>query len=240
MRPKPLPADALQGATFHTPTGLAEEAYLAEKLKQHRPIPIGPAGLPIPSKMGIFQPTAQKGLLPKLCHAAWRAHCDEVLPAEAHDAARAAVVRELERRFPPADMDVLDRYKATGQAQVVFVHLLAARPIDPLRITLAAPVRVPKTVEAGFHIDLGGNQRTTVPPAPADLEAYGRARVELVRAEAEFRRATQWVADFHLHKARWPKWAEIEAANPAVGEWIAKQREAMSSTPQSARAEREI
>jgi hypothetical protein len=55
-----------------TPTEYAEEAYQA-KLKQHRPMRRGPAGLPLPEATSIFRKTVDGKLLAALVRAAFRA-----------------------------------------------------------------------------------------------------------------------------------------------------------------------
>jgi hypothetical protein len=84
MKREPLPAEALQTARFHTPTGLGEEAYQAAKLKQNKPMPVGTAGLPIPRELAIFQPRGHGKLLSRLVRASYQAQIDRGGPLPTH------------------------------------------------------------------------------------------------------------------------------------------------------------
>lgn len=211
-----------------TPTGWAEEAWDAKmKLRQNKPMLVGPAGLPIPAPMAIYRPTVDKGLLPNLCRRAYRDHCDSVLPPEAHDAAAEAIARELRRLFPPADIEVLQRYRLTRLPSMVTLYLLTPRETILHSIQLDPPVPVPADQAIGFYVDLGGRQRCSVGPAPADLEIYGRTVAQLRGEKDLFDRPVGYVGQFKVRNGRWPKWLEIERDHPPLAGWMAGQRKSL-------------
>jgi hypothetical protein len=217
-----------------TPTEWAEDAYQA-KLRQRRPMPVGPAGVPIPEKMAVFRKTIDGPLLKSIATKAYVAWCKRELPDSETARVAEALKRDLLERFPPADMVVLERYGLTEAAGPTFINLATRDPGEkPLWIETAGEFLTPIRANR-FSIDMGTRYPMTDHPVPADVEGYCRKVVELRRARRGFDDAVIWPGQFQVAKARWPKWIEIERQFPLIGEWLDGQRPAAGKQGRTAR-----
>lgn len=206
-----------------TPTEWAEEAYQA-KLKQGRPMPIGPEGLPVPNTMAVFRKTIDGALLQSIATRAYITWCKRELPESETRRVAEALKRELIRRFPPADMEVLGRYILAELTSRTMIELATRESGEkPLWIELGAEILTP-IKGSRFSMDMGTRYPLAHYPVPADVEGYCRKVVELRRARRDFDNAIHWPGQFHVAKARWPKWIEIERQFPLIGEWLEEQR----------------
>lgn len=206
-----------------TPTQLAEQRYEAN-IARGKPMKRGPAGIMIPDPTAIYRKTQDAELLTSIKRAAYAAHGARALPAEARRRASESLRADVLRRFPLADMQVLERYGLAKPADRAFVDILSGPYEAAERMSFAEPVLMPTGV-AQFHVDLGGSQPATTPPVPADTVDYFRTVLQLRRDwVAHFDGVSHWVSVSRTVQGRWPRWFEIERQFPKIGAWLAGQR----------------
>jgi hypothetical protein len=207
-----------------TPTAWAEEGYQA-KLRQRRPMPIGPAGLAVPPATALFRKVEDRLLLANIARAAYKAMAARILPQLLHDEAAAALSRDLVARFPQDDMLVLERYGAARghKGATVSIGSGADGYSDPVKIAFAEPVLAPVT-NVTFYADLGGKPRDDIAAVPEGLLPFFRKAAAIGRDRKRFDELVHFPAPFRTREGRWPRWQEIERQVPEVGEWLAQQR----------------
>lgn len=206
-----------------TATEYAEEGYQA-KIARGKPMKTGPAGIPIPDPTAIYRKTQDGELLTRIKRAAYAAHGARALPTEVRRKVSESLRADVSRRFPAADMEVLERYGFAKLADRAFVDIIAGEYEAAERLSFAEPVLMPTGV-AQFHVDLGGRQGATTPPVPADTVDYFRTVLQLrLDWTAYFDGVSHWVGVSRTVEGRWPRWFEIERQFPKIGAWMAGQR----------------
>ncbi|WP_404711533.1 hypothetical protein [Sphingomonas sp. MMS24-J13] len=204
-----------------TPTQQGEDAYQA-KLRQRRPMPVGPAGFPVPDAKAIFRKTEDAQLLSVIARQAYLAHSRSVLPVAEQERILAELHRLALERFPPADMAVLDRYQLARSWKKVGVEIDAAGGYEKSAVfDLPSPVLAPTAIN--FRADLGGAS-STAPNLPDDITAYFRTFLTLRRDRKRFDDLVAFPGQFRGREGRYPRWFEIERQVPEVGAWLAGQR----------------
>jgi hypothetical protein len=230
MARRPMTAGELNSLQRVTPTGYAEEAYQA-KLKQNRPMPRGPSGLPVPAASAIFRPTADPAILKQLLKAAGAAYEATQLSEEANARFRLAITDELKRIWPPADMLVLERYGFARPVKSATVLLNTTDPGEkPVYVDLPTAVLMPEQGHA-LGCELGGRYPTKVPSVPAAAVDHCRS---IARTRSQCRHLAQeaqrFPGQFKVRTGRWPRWIEIEREFPPLGTFLAAERQALART----------
>ncbi|USI71643.1 hypothetical protein [Sphingomonas morindae] len=195
-----------------TPTEIAEAAYEAKPARRKLV-----NGWPLPASR--FRKSSDVELLARAAKAAFEADLAASVPPDWIEIARTALLAEVERRAPAADMSVLERYG------------------------LAAPIRLLSMGSTYSYDRLGGGGGALFPrarlnpsgelvfsadcsePMPAAALEILQAR-EVVRAQKVrgYEAAASWAARELRRTGQAPTWAEIEEQFPRVGAWLASQR----------------
>jgi hypothetical protein len=202
-----------------TATGVAEERF--ERLG--RTMRLGPSGLPVPRATAMYRPS-ESALLSKLHSTAFGAYERKVLPWERVQQIAAMLVADIERRYPHAEMVVLEKY---GHAKkYCFLDISLGNHLRH-KIDLAEPIlAIGKAVN--FTVDPIRN--TDVAVVPDSTREFFTRVADLEQERSDMRFGTgilAWPATFRRRTQRMPKWREIEDAWPIVGNWLAEERSKM-------------
>ena len=211
--------------THVTPTGLAEEAYEAGvNRRADKAMKAGPAGVMIPPTRQAYRKAHDGKLLQQIVRVSAASYRRGILTPERRIEVTESLHADLCRRYPAAEMAVLERYGFASPREFVIVQILAG-DFEP-----SEQVSIPETVlpqgAMNFVADLGGRGSTTAAPVPPDTLDYFRDLVS-VRAETSrsFAAASAWPGIFKAQSGRWPRWAELEQQFPLIGEWMRGQRQ---------------
>lgn len=191
--------------------------------------PFGPAGVPIPPSAAIYRKTQDGELLSKIVRKAFGAWAAVQLPEAEWDATAALLAADIDQRRPPADMEVLARYGFAKPVELAYVDLRGAVTYKPVCLQLPAP-RTVMHLGTHFVADLIKSPPSQHAHVPAETMDFFRRWNEVARAERDqFTKASQWPGQFRVHNGRWPRWAEIEAEWPRIGEWLRDQRKQVAA-----------
>lgn len=204
-----------------TPSQIAEDAYQATRPAPRRlPAIKGPAGIEIPDPRSVYRSTVEQSLLGDIAAAAFKAWEIDQLPPRWTAAVTAALAENVRLRFPPAKMIVLREFGFARPMDALFVELGGGQAA--VRLNIDPPMDLPQPA-TNFRISpLGSGE-----PLPPEHLPYFDKVVEVRRAKGlSFFGAVNWPGQFKVKQQRWPAWAEIEAAWPMIGAWMAAQRAA--------------
>lgn len=204
-----------------TPTGIAEEGL--QRLA--RTLPVGPSGLPIPRAKAMYRPS-ESDLLSKIHRTAFGAYERKVLPWEEIQRAAAVLVADIEKRYPHAEMAVLEKY---GHAKPHnFLDISLGNHLR-YKMELAEPVVM---VAAAACFTIAPIRNTGVALVPDSLRTFMTRAQDLEQERADMRfgtGVTAWPQTFRRRTQRFPRWQEIEDAWPIIGNWLADERKRMES-----------
>ncbi|WCT73961.1 hypothetical protein PQ455_01630 [Sphingomonas naphthae] len=218
-----------------TPTGFADAACrAAQNARRH---PIGPAGIQIPPARAVWRPEADQETMGKIVAHAEKAYLAAKLPEVERGAAVALVASHVREHFNQADMAVLKRWGFARSFSTLTVDLHdGVRSEGHDRLELDEPVLLPDCRQSLSMRDTGDAGRR-IPDAA--MPFYLKMTAARRFAENNLRSARSWPAIFKGREKRWPRWHEIEEANPYVGAWLSEQREIMRlATIATAQADR--
>lgn len=207
-----------------TPTGIAEATF--ERLA--RAMPVGPAGLPIPRGRAMYRPSEAE-LLSKIWRTAFGAYERKVIPWEQVQRIASILVADIERRYPTADMKVLQKY---GHARE-FTKLDVSLPRH-LHFTVDLPETI-VTIGKAICFSVNPIPGTDVALVPeSTLEFFNRV-TDLEQERSDMRFGTgavsKWVTDYRRLHHRMPRWEEIEDTWPVIGNWLADERAKLEGKP---------
>jgi len=205
-----------------TPTGLAEARYAETEAHRAKMMPRGPAGLAIPHPRSVYRPTIEATLLGKMREAAIKDRTSTQLPEDVRAAAGAALLDALHRRFPPEEMTVLERWGFAWPHRNIAIR-------DPEYgqeyVELPEPCLLPKGGSPTFVAAVAYPESEM--QIPEGAVGYFRSLREISLLAVRGAGATAWAMRFRREQERYPRWEEIEAAWPLIGEWLADQRRQM-------------
>jgi hypothetical protein len=216
---KPISRGEFASMPRVTPTGLAEAVYQGAR---SRPMPSGPSGIAIPYPRATYRPTIDVPLLRRICSAATSARVSAALPDERRAAVAAALLEVLRQRYPQDDMQVLKRWGLAWDHRNIGIrytrhsHIFVELPEPCLMPKGGAPTFVSEVAHPDSEVQI-----------PADADEYFRALHEINELGVRAGGAHAWAARFRKAEGRHPRWQEIEAAWPLIGEWLADQRRQM-------------
>lgn len=205
-----------------TATGIAEE----KMQRLARTMRVGPSGLPVPSARALYR-VSEAGLLSKIHRTAFGAYERKALPWERIQQAASILVADIERRYPHAEMLVLEKYghaKKYGSLEISLGNHLH------YKIDLAEPVL---TVGKALNFTVSPIRGTDVAIVPDGLGDFIDRATDLARELSDIRFGydgpAKWVRDYRARTKRLPKWQEIEDAWPIIGNWLAAERKRMEA-----------
>ena len=202
-----------------TPTEIAEATYQATRARRTPPTQTGPAGIPIPHPRAIYRPTIDGKVLKRLSDAAYAAHRARELPARWRAEVISALMADLDRRFPAADMAVLSRYGMT-----ITVERFGATLPNGKREFLVMPEARALPPRSAWFTALADDPQGDA-PAPPETMPFFEKIAELDRCSAELWPMAGWPGRYHVERKLYPHWEEVEAAWPILGAWMREQRE---------------
>jgi hypothetical protein len=211
-----------------TPTGIAERTYQAEREARAMGFPTGPSGLPVPRGRAQFRPTVDNDLLKRIADTAAGAHDRQALPDEQRKRIAKILVADIHRRFPPADMQVLEAYGFTRSDEVLLVDLPGLG--SPFRMQLAEPVLTPTGLDHNGH-RFTARGETKIPRIPESTARFFHKAYQVRLSRDEMRSAhalQEFPRRFKALKGRPPRWEEIEKEFPIIGAWLAAERDRMA------------
>jgi hypothetical protein len=205
-----------------TPTELSEATYQ----RTHAPKRMidGPAGLPVPYPRAAYRMTQDPELLRRITTTALGEHQRRMMTDADREKLVAILLADVERRYPQADMVVLERYGFAKPREALFVATRGHKRM--YRIDLPETVVLPA---AAVEMVMPGVGRVADPVPDAALCFFDIIeQVDALRSDLlGVRPITDWPVRFKKNEGRPPIWAEIEAAFPLVGKWLAGQRKQM-------------
>lgn len=203
-----------------TPSAYAEEAYQAARAGRAYPAVVGPAGIAIPDPRQRFRSTIDPKLLTTITRAAQADLQRELQSKEREVAMVAALAVALEAHFVPADMEILRRY---GCAEVTSSVSVELGRYNWRTYTMADPMLLPP--QKGGHPRFRTSEGITGLPLPeATLPWFDDlAVVEDARKEQD--KIWLWPGQHKVAHGELPTWAQLAAAWPRIGAWMAAQRE---------------
>lgn len=211
-----------------TPSQAAKAAYHAARSGPAGPV--GRAGVSIPPSRALFRATIDGPLLRQIAGLAYAAYCSRELVEADHLAAATELHADIERRYPPADMEVLARYGLARSSEVISIGIDFPKRDERFhRINLLQPVMLPSSV-GSFRMTFEGAipLSATAPEVGEGLHGYFNKVVAVRHAKRSFDQAASFPAEFKREHGRGARWADIERAFPEIGTWLAEQREALA------------
>lgn len=179
----------------------------------------------MPDRANPYRRAEDAPLLRTIVEAAWRDYEAELIPAGWKERVAGILLEDLDRRFPPADMAVLEAYGLAG-VQRMF-RVLDGRSMH--LIDMPAQRYLPYRREPGMNVAPAtfavGSAQLHVDVPEAAMPYFEALRVAAAERAEQYDRAISWVSwEIHGHK-RQPTWGDIEDAFPRLGAWMARMRE---------------
>lgn len=224
MSRKPLTVAELNSMQRITPTGYAEEGRQAD-IRRGRPMPIGPAGVPVPDPRALFRKGQDVPVLKDIARAAFAAFSAVCLPRSEVARAGALLRAALIERFPQTDMLVLQRYGFAQPHDRVSVEFRGPSPYEEKAVIRLDEAILSPGSQPSFNIGKPGDG---VPPPGETLEFFMRT-LALRRERKRFDDLVGFPSQFRVREGRWPRWFEIERQVPEVAQFLASQRRQISN-----------
>lgn len=201
-----------------TPSSIANEVYeasLARRAAQESAYP---------APRAAWRPVADPPILADVIRRAYADYLAARVTPEMRLAVAAELLVDIDRRYPPADMAVLERYGLTHVIRTAIVETASRH--ERLELPAARSVMISRTghqPQIFTSVASRADERLALAPAPAlpvfaMIDAAAEVRIR------EFEPALQWPAAFVLREKRRPIWSEIEEAWPRIGDWLRAQR----------------
>jgi hypothetical protein len=200
-----------------TPTGLAEATYQAARSK---PMPKGPAGIAIPHQRALYRLTLDDQLARAMAKAAGAARRAALLPAGDRAEVAQLLLAALHHRYPQAEMATLQKWEFAWPHRSVTVELPGWQTHH---MELPEPCIIPRGSPTAFGAD--PTRPTSGMRLPTGATVYFRTLAEIEQLTTATANGVHgWAVRFRKDHERVPRWGEIEAAWPLIGEWLADQR----------------
>lgn len=207
-----------------TPTSLAERSYGAGRVGQ---MTVGPSGMPIPRGRSAYRPTVDGALLQRIVTTALGAYERQNTPDDLRQWIADILLDDIEGRFPQAEMLVLKKYGHAHDRTWLVVDLPDSLSF---RIELPRPVALNT---AACALAYAPSAETRTPAVPVATNTFFEDALHVERLRSSWRTyggPLPWIAKFKREQKRAPRWEEIEAAFPVVGEWLAAERQRMEQS----------